>query len=371
MISLLRTSSSLLLPRNSSITSGNVSSDGTTGTTVDDLEITELFKSSILITTNRGYQLAFEGYGFRVVMLYFQEGMVDNAPELFDKLFQQQTRTLIEKSLCGVPSVILGKTIFDDNFHQTMEDFVRKNGISLGVKFIDLIMKTHWKGGHVGKTQTLISRIENIVEAHSDIELYNIVLRGYSDSKKKSAIDTMVTSKSPLMTPKIGQIDLLLAGKGVFFPQISELADIARCAGNAPFNNDDLTLETFGGCIDKFIWKKYSQSCEMVDDKKAGITSNIIDGGQEDQKEKLPSQEDPVNCDHVGEESKDAGAGRKEKCRQEHIPDEDEAEGGGGAAMDSLKPLYIPTVQGAGRVDVSPPISLEWCIRHGDDGDKN
>nr|KAJ0202917.1 hypothetical protein LSAT_V11C500242330 [Lactuca sativa] len=110
---------------------------------------------------------------------------------------------------------------------------------------------------------------------------------------------------SPLMTPKTSQIDLLLAGKGAYsehddLPQMNELADIARCAGNTPLDDDRslsylltcfddlrvmidrrkfdaLTVETFGARIEKLIQEKYLQICEMVDDEKVDIASTVID----------------------------------------------------------------------------------------------
>nr|KAJ0188655.1 hypothetical protein LSAT_V11C900501560 [Lactuca sativa] len=114
-----------------------------------------------------------------------------------------------------------------------------------------------------------------------------------------------MTPRSPLMTPKTSQVVLLLAGKGAYsehddLPQMNELADIARCAGNTPLDDDRslsylltclddlrvvidrrkfdaLTVETFGARIEKFIREKYLHMCEMVDDEKVDIASTVID----------------------------------------------------------------------------------------------
>ncbi|PWA89378.1 protein kinase superfamily protein [Artemisia annua] len=114
-----------------------------------------------------------------------------------------------------------------------------------------------------------------------------------------------MTPRSPLTTPRTNQIDLLLAGKGAYsehddLPQMNELADIARCAGNTPLDDDRslsylltclddlrdvidrrkfnaLTVETFGARIEKLIREKYLQLCEMVDDEKIDIASTVID----------------------------------------------------------------------------------------------
>ncbi|XP_051113512.1 probable serine/threonine protein kinase IREH1 isoform X2 [Andrographis paniculata] len=113
------------------------------------------------------------------------------------------------------------------------------------------------------------------------------------------------TPRSPLLTPRTSPIDLLLSGKGAFsengdLPQISELADIARCVAHTPLDDDrsleyllscledlkgvvdrrkfdSLTVDTFGARIEKLIREKYLQLCELVDDDKVDVTSTIID----------------------------------------------------------------------------------------------
>ncbi|KAL3617615.1 putative serine/threonine protein kinase ireh1 [Castilleja foliolosa] len=115
-----------------------------------------------------------------------------------------------------------------------------------------------------------------------------------------------MTPRSPLMTPRMSPIDLLLSGKGAFSEHgdlsqvMSELADIARCVANTPLDDDQslqyllsfledlkvvidrrkfdsLTVETFGARIEKLIREKYLQLCEMVDDDKVDTTSTVID----------------------------------------------------------------------------------------------
>ncbi|XP_071685791.1 probable serine/threonine protein kinase IREH1 [Rutidosis leptorrhynchoides] len=126
-----------------------------------------------------------------------------------------------------------------------------------------------------------------------------------SDQGMTTSSAGSMTPRSPMMTPRTSQIDLLLSGKSAYsehgdLPQISELADIARCAGNTPLNDDRslsylltclddlrvvvdrrkfdaLTVETFGARIEKLIREKYLQLCEMVDDEKVDITSTVID----------------------------------------------------------------------------------------------
>ncbi|XP_052622431.1 probable serine/threonine protein kinase IREH1 [Lactuca sativa] len=136
-----------------------------------------------------------------------------------------------------------------------------------------------------------------------------------SDQGMTTSSAGSMNPRSPLMTPKTSQIDLLLAGKGAYsehddLPQMNELADISRCASNTPLDDDRslsylltclddlrvvidrrkvdaLTVETFGAGIQKLIREKYWQMCEMVDDEKVDIASTVID-------EDVPLEDDVV-----------------------------------------------------------------------------
>uniref|UniRef100_A0A5B7AF07 non-specific serine/threonine protein kinase n=1 Tax=Davidia involucrata TaxID=16924 RepID=A0A5B7AF07_DAVIN len=126
-----------------------------------------------------------------------------------------------------------------------------------------------------------------------------------SDQGMTTSSAGSMTPRSPLLTPRASQIDLLLAGKGAYsehddLPQMNELSDIARCVANTPLDDDRslpyflscledlrvvidrrkldaLTVETFGTRIEKLIREKYLQLCELVDDEKVDITSTVID----------------------------------------------------------------------------------------------
>ncbi|KAF7813508.1 putative serine/threonine protein kinase IREH1 isoform X1 [Senna tora] len=126
-----------------------------------------------------------------------------------------------------------------------------------------------------------------------------------SDQGMTTSSAGSMTPRSPLMTPKMSQIDLLLAGKGAYsehddIPQMNELADIARCVANTPLDDDRsisyllsclddlrvvvdrrkcdaLTVETFGARIEKLIREKYLQLTEMVEDEKIDLASTVIE----------------------------------------------------------------------------------------------
>ncbi|GLT74176.1 hypothetical protein SLA2020_459890 [Shorea laevis] len=126
-----------------------------------------------------------------------------------------------------------------------------------------------------------------------------------SDQGMTTSSAGSMTPKSPVLTPKISPIDLLLSGKSTYseqddIPQMNELADIARCVANMPLDDDRsmsyllscledlrvvidrrkfdaLTVETFGTRIEKLIREKYLQLCELVDDEKLDLASTVID----------------------------------------------------------------------------------------------
>ncbi|XP_047172225.1 probable serine/threonine protein kinase IREH1 isoform X1 [Vigna umbellata] len=126
-----------------------------------------------------------------------------------------------------------------------------------------------------------------------------------SDQGMTTSSAGSMTPRSPLMTPRTSQIDLLLAGKGAYSEhddllQMNELADIARCVANAPLDDDRttsyllsclddlrvvverrkfdaLTVETFGTRIEKLIREKYLQLTEMVDVEKIDTESTVDD----------------------------------------------------------------------------------------------
>lgn len=124
-------------------------------------------------------------------MLYSQAGMVDNALQVFDKMLQRKKCNVTEKSLCGVLSVMLDNKIYDEKLSKTFEDFVKKSGVSPGVKSFNLILKGHMKAGRVDEAQALVTKMES-GDVKPDIDSYNVLLGGYFESGKKSDFDMVV-----------------------------------------------------------------------------------------------------------------------------------------------------------------------------------
>ncbi|KAL7229553.1 hypothetical protein ACSBR2_008125 [Camellia fascicularis] len=123
------------------------------------------------------------------------------------------------------------------------------------------------------------------------------------DLGKKDSSAGSLTPRSPLVTPRTSQIELLLSGRGTMSEhengqQINKLVDIARSVANVNTNDysaleylldrlenlkyaiqdrkvDALVVETFGRCLEKLLQEKCVCLCEQIEDEKVE-SSNII-----------------------------------------------------------------------------------------------
>ncbi|GAB2225418.1 hypothetical protein Droror1_Dr00006210 [Drosera rotundifolia] len=126
-----------------------------------------------------------------------------------------------------------------------------------------------------------------------------------SDQGMTTSSAGSVTPRSPLLTPTASQIDLILSSKVSCseiedYPQMVELAYLARVAANTPLDEDNslngllacledlrvvtgrrkfdaLIVETFGARIEKLIREKYLQLCELVDNEKVDLSTSVIE----------------------------------------------------------------------------------------------
>ncbi|CAI9092071.1 OLC1v1027218C1 [Oldenlandia corymbosa var. corymbosa] len=123
-------------------------------------------------------------------------------------------------------------------------------------------------------------------------------------SKKASPVESL-TPRSPLITPRMSQIEVLLSGRKTVselesYQQVTKLLDIARSV--ASVNNTDystleymldrledlkyviqdrkvdaLVVETFGRRIEKLLQEKYVSLCGQIEDEKAELPNVIAD----------------------------------------------------------------------------------------------
>ncbi|CAD5166016.1 unnamed protein product [Musa acuminata subsp. malaccensis] len=114
-----------------------------------------------------------------------------------------------------------------------------------------------------------------------------------------------MTPQSPLMTPRTGQLDLLLSGTKAFadhenFQQIESLLDIVHCIARIKTYNynslekmcsyledlnavidtrkvDALVVETFGRRITKLLQEKFIHLCGQIDDGNKDVSDMMVD----------------------------------------------------------------------------------------------
>ncbi|KAI8006233.1 putative serine/threonine protein kinase IRE [Camellia lanceoleosa] len=125
------------------------------------------------------------------------------------------------------------------------------------------------------------------------------------DPSKKAFSAGNLTPRSPLLTPRTSQIELLLSGRRAIaehenYQQINKLADIARSVATVNNNDysaleylldhledlkyaiqdrkmDGLVVETFGRHIEKLLQEKYVHLCGQIEDDKIESSNTIAD----------------------------------------------------------------------------------------------
>ncbi|KAM7266387.1 hypothetical protein ACFE04_004284 [Oxalis oulophora] len=125
------------------------------------------------------------------------------------------------------------------------------------------------------------------------------------DSATKSSSGGSLTPRSPLLTPRTAQIELLLSKRRMItelekHQQINKLQEIARSIANVNDSDygaleymlhyldelkyaiqdrkvDALVVETFGRRIEKLLQEKYVHVCSQIDDEKADSSNAMAD----------------------------------------------------------------------------------------------
>ncbi|KAL0400881.1 UNVERIFIED_CONTAM: putative serine/threonine protein kinase IRE [Sesamum latifolium] len=142
-------------------------------------------------------------------------------------------------------------------------------------------------------------------ELHSSLNVSCASRAPPADQSKKESSAGSLTPRSPLITPRMTQIDLLLSGRKTLsefesYQQIHQLLDIARSVVNVNRTDystleymidrldnlkyaihdrkvDALVVETFGRRIEKLIQEKYVFLCNQIDDEKADVLNTVAD----------------------------------------------------------------------------------------------
>ncbi|XP_060203426.1 probable serine/threonine protein kinase IRE isoform X2 [Lycium barbarum] len=145
--------------------------------------------------------------------------------------------------------------------------------------------------------------LDCLPESDSRCLLENV--NSLTDISKKQSLAGSLTPRSPLVTPRTGQIELMLSGRLMVsehenYQQINKLLDIARSVANANNNDygtleylldrledlkyaiqdrkvDALVVETFGRRIEKLLQEKYVLLCGHIEDEKVEPSNTLGD----------------------------------------------------------------------------------------------
>ncbi|XP_048326427.2 probable serine/threonine protein kinase IRE [Ziziphus jujuba] len=146
----------------------------------------------------------------------------------------------------------------------------------------------------------------------------------HDPGNNKASSAGSLTPRSPLLTPRTSQIELLLSGWRTIselenYQQIHKLLDIARSV--ASVNNcdyttleymlqrledlkyaiqdrkvDALVVETFGRCIEKLLQEKYVNLCGQIEDEKVDSSNGMADEESSVEEENVRSlRASPIN----------------------------------------------------------------------------
>ncbi|CAA0836706.1 Probable serine/threonine protein kinase IRE [Striga hermonthica] len=166
------------------------------------------------------------------------------------------------------------------------------------------------------------SLIEN--DLHSSFHVSCEARAPTPDHCKKESSAGSLTPRSPLITPRMNQIELLLSGRRTLSElescqQIRKLLELARSVTNVNRTEystleymidkledlkyaihdrkvDALVVETFGRRIEKLIQEKYVLLCGQIDDEKGDLLSSMADEDSSTEEDTVRSlRASPIN----------------------------------------------------------------------------
>ncbi|GAB2275234.1 hypothetical protein Dimus_009994 [Dionaea muscipula] len=123
-----------------------------------------------------------EGFYIRLITLYSDAGMVDQALRTFNDLISKSEKIQTEKSLCAILTAFLNNKFFDQ-FHDSFAAFPAKMSISAGVKSHNLALKAYCEENRVEMAVELIENMEKEARVLPDIDSFNVLLGAYLKRK--------------------------------------------------------------------------------------------------------------------------------------------------------------------------------------------
>ncbi|KAK9274431.1 hypothetical protein L1049_021678 [Liquidambar formosana] len=131
-----------------------------------------------------------EGFWIRLIMLYSESGMVDEAMRTFDQMGEFKCNQS-EKSLCALLTVFMNNGMFE-KVHEVFHSVPLKTGITPGVKSHNLVLKAFCKENNVGSAKAWIEKMEKDDKVAPDINSYNVLLGAYLKNRDGSGFDGIV-----------------------------------------------------------------------------------------------------------------------------------------------------------------------------------
>ncbi|PIA26656.1 hypothetical protein AQUCO_09100070v1 [Aquilegia coerulea] len=126
-----------------------------------------------------------EGFWIRIIMLYSEAGMLDQAIRTFDQLEQKS-----EKSFCALLSACLENRRFD-LIHQYFESVPSNTGLSPGIVAHNLVMRAFCAEKSFDSARALLKKMETHKGLKPDVASYNVLLTAYLRNRQEDKFDEL------------------------------------------------------------------------------------------------------------------------------------------------------------------------------------
>ncbi|XP_077231228.1 pentatricopeptide repeat-containing protein At1g11630, mitochondrial-like [Tasmannia lanceolata] len=131
-----------------------------------------------------------EGFWIRIMTLYSNSGMVDQALRTFDQI-EKLGFDRTEKSLCALLSVFLENNKFD-RVHESFAEIPAKIGVNPGVAAYNLVLRAFCEEKSFESARSLLDKMEKEHNVKPNIVSYNTLLGGYFKAGDEVRFDEIV-----------------------------------------------------------------------------------------------------------------------------------------------------------------------------------
>ncbi|KAK9091439.1 hypothetical protein Sjap_024616 [Stephania japonica] len=176
-----------------------------------------------------------EGFWIRLMMLYSQSRMLDQAIRVFDQMEELGCKRT-EKSLSALLSVCLENRRFD-LVHEYAELAPKKIGVEPGIVHYNLVVRAFCKKSKVEKARALIEKLENENNVKPDITSYNLMLGAYvrnGDDAKFDEIMELINDKELKQNVSTYNHRIVKLCKGKECNRAKKLVDVMASKGIEP-----------------------------------------------------------------------------------------------------------------------------------------